>query len=158
MAAMKFKKLGVALAFLFVDIPPLFAHTISMPKDMPSSYETECASCHMAYPPGLLGRKSWQNLMSSLDSHFGTDASIPSKDREALTTWLVSHAATGKQFSETSPENRITTSAWFIREHKKVKTEVWRRSGVKSPSNCGACHMDAGSGVFHDTNVKVPTQ
>ena len=155
---MRFKKLSIGLVLLFLDASIAFAHTISMPKDMPPSYEAECASCHMAYPPGLLGRKSWQNVMSSLDAHFGTDASIPSKDREALTTWLVRNAATGKQFSEAAPQNRITTAAWFMREHKKVKSEVWRRSGVKSPSNCGACHMDAGSGVFHDTNVKVPTQ
>ncbi|WP_255533188.1 diheme cytochrome c [Polynucleobacter sp. 31A-FELB] len=158
MAAMRFKKLGIALAFLFVDIPLVFAHTISMPKDMPSSYEAECASCHMAYPPGLLSRKSWQNVMSSLDAHFGADASIALKTREELTTWLVRNAATGKQFSEAAPQNRITTTAWFMREHRKVNAEVWRRSGVKSPSNCGACHMDAGGGVFHDTNVKVPTQ
>ena len=37
---------------------PIFAAKMPMPSDMPKSYEAECASCHMAYPPGLLGEKS----------------------------------------------------------------------------------------------------
>ena len=158
MAVMKLEAVIVGILLLLFGVSIVFAHTISMPKDMPHSYEAECASCHMAYPPGLLSRKSWQNLMSSLNSHFGTDASPNSKIREELTAWLIKNAGIGKQFSETAPENRITKTAWFIHEHKTVKLEVWRRSGVKSPSNCGACHMDAGIGIFHDTNIKIPVK
>ena len=50
---------------------PVFAAKMAMPSDIPPAYENECASCHMAYPPGLLGQKigkaSCQTLISTLE-------------------------------------------------------------------------------------------
>ena len=37
-------------------------------------YTQECASCHLAYPPALLPRTSWQKITGSLNKHFGVDA------------------------------------------------------------------------------------
>ena len=31
-----------------------------LPRDMPAAYRQECASCHTAYPPGMLPAASWQ--------------------------------------------------------------------------------------------------
>ena len=39
-------------------------------------YQEECASCHMAYPPGLLPARSWEKIMAGLESHFGDNAEL----------------------------------------------------------------------------------
>ena len=96
--------------------------------------------------------------MSALDKHFGTDASMDAKTRTEITNWLVKNAATRQKYSETAPENRITKTSWFIRKHDEVKADVWKRAGVKSPANCGACHIDAASGLFSEKNIKIPTK
>ncbi len=149
------KKLFSLFLSLSVSIPVLAAK-MPMPSDMPKSYEAECASCHMAYPPGLLSEKSWQNVMTSLGKHFGTDDRIDAKDQLEITSWLNKHAATKKKYSELAPDNRITKTAWFIREHDEIKADVWKRQGVKSPANCGACHTTAAEGIFSEKNVSIP--
>jgi nitrate/TMAO reductase-like tetraheme cytochrome c subunit len=135
-----------------------FAAKVPMPADAPASYEAECASCHMAYPPGLLSEQSWKNVMSSLSKHFGTDASVDAKTQAEITNWLIKNAATRQKYSETAPENRITKTSWFIRKHDEVRPDVWKRVGVKSPANCGACHIDAAKGVFSENNIRIPAK
>ena len=54
------------LSLALLSALPAWAAKMTMPSDAPKSYEAECASCHMAYPPGLLGPKNWQNIMSGL--------------------------------------------------------------------------------------------
>lgn len=147
----------ISLCLLFLA-PCAFAAKMSMPADAPASYEAECASCHMAYPPALLSQQSWKNVMSGLSKHFGTDASLDSKVQTELTNWLVKNAATRQKYSETAPENRITKTSWFIRKHDEVKADVWKRAGIKSPANCGACHIDAADGVFSEKNIKIPAK
>lgn len=137
---------------------PASASKMGMPADAPKSYEAECASCHMAYPPGLLGQKSWQNIMSGLDKHFGTDASLDPKTQTEITQWLMKNAATKEKYSALAPENRITKTSWFIRKHDEVRADVWERTGVKSPANCSACHADAAKGDFNEDRVRIPTK
>ena len=137
---------------------PTMAAKMPMPADAPKSYEAECASCHMAYTPGLLSAKSWQNVMAGLNKHFGTDASIDEKDKTEITNWLKSNAATKQKYSELAPDNRITKTTWFIRKHDEVRADVWKRAGVKSPANCGACHTGAAEGVFSEKNVSIPAK
>ena len=134
------------------------AAKMPMPSDAPKSYEAECASCHMAYPPGLLGEKNWQNIMGNLGKHFGADASVDAKDQTEITNWLKRNAASKQKYSELAPENRITKTAWFISEHDEIRADVWKRASIKSPANCGACHISAAEGIFSEKNVKVPTK
>ena len=129
-----------------------------MPSDAPKSYEAECAGCHMAYPPGLLSQKNWQNIMGGLGKHFGTDASLDAKSQTEITNWLVKHAASKYKYSALAPFNRISKSAWFIKEHDEVRAEVWKRPSVKSAANCMACHRDAASGGFNEKNLQIPAQ
>ena len=151
------KTLLIAAALLAVS-PATFAAKMTMPTDAPASYEAECASCHMAYPPALLSQQSWKNVMAVLSKHFGTDASLDPKTQTELTNWLVKNAATRQKYSETAPENRITKTSWFIRKHDEVRADVWKRAGIKSPANCGACHSDAANGNFSEKNIKIPTK
>jgi cytochrome c553 len=158
MNPMKMKKTIFIAATLILASSTAYAGKMAMPSDAPASYDAECASCHMAYPPALLSEKSWQNVMSGLAKHFGTDASVDPKTRAEITNWLVKNATTRQKYSETAPENRITKTSWFIRKHDEVRPDVWKRASIKSPANCSACHTDAAKGNFSESNIKIPAK
>ena len=119
-------------------------------------YQQECSACHIAYPPGLLPAASWQRLMGNLPRHFGSDASLDPASVSALNRWLVLKAGVGKGFREPPPEDRITRSAWFIREHDEISAATWKRPAIKSASNCIACHGGAEQGNFDEHAVRIP--
>jgi uncharacterized membrane protein len=128
----------------------------AMPADVPDAYTQECASCHTAYPPGMLPAASWHRLMTALDRHYGTDASLDADATARIAAWLRSHAGTWKRVRDVPPEDRITRSAWFVRKHRDVDTAVWRHASVKSAANCEACHVGAERGQFDDDDLRVP--
>jgi hypothetical protein len=119
-------------------------------------YMTECAACHLAYPPGLLPAAAWQRVMSNLPRHYGTDASLDSAAVKELSTWLSANAATSRGLRDAPPADRITRSAWFIRQHDEVPAATWKRPAIKSASNCTACHTGADQGDFNERNVRIP--
>lgn len=124
---------------------------------MPKSYRTECAACHVAYPAGALPAASWQRLMAHLPDHFGTDASLDAPTVKEITTYLT--AAAGRPDRApggTPPEDRITKSAWFVREHREVPASAWTSRAVGKPSRCEACHTTASQGVFDEHHVRIP--
>lgn len=132
------------------------ADNVGMPNSMPKSYAAECASCHIPYAPGLLPSKSWQGIMHSLDKHYGTDASMDQKSVTEISAWLDRYAASSRKFAESSPDNRITSSAWFARKHRKVDKDAWLRTAIKSRANCAACHQQAAQGDFEEDDVRIP--
>ena len=127
-----------------------------MPSGVPAAYTQECASCHTAYPPGMLPKRSWQRLMGGLDRHYGSDASLDIKTLQQIDTWLQAHAGTCKRVVEEPPEDRITRSAWFERKHRKLDAAVWKLASVKSAANCAACHSGADRGRFDDDDLRMP--
>lgn len=119
-------------------------------------YASECASCHIAYPPGMLPAASWNRLMQDLPRHFGTDASVDAATSKELSQWLATHAGTHKRVREVPPEDRITRSAWFIREHRELAPATWQRPMIRSAANCAACHTEAEQGDFDEHRVRIP--
>ena len=117
------------------------------------SYRAECSSCHIAYPPSLLPAASWQRLMSTLPRHFGTDASLDAATTAEIGRWLQAHAS---RSTAAVPEDRITRSAWFVREHREVAAAAWSRPAIKSASNCAACHPRADQGDFDEHDIRIP--
>lgn len=120
------------------------------------SYQQECATCHMAYPPGLLPAPSWRRLMSELPHHFGSDASLDAATTQAISAWLEENAGTSRRLREAAAPDRITTSAWFRRQHDEVPAAVWKRASVNSAANCAACHPRAEQGDFNEHAVRIP--
>ena len=55
-------------------------------------YLKECGSCHFAFSPGLLPKRFWVKMMAKLDNHFGTDASLDSKDTQTLLSYMVKNS------------------------------------------------------------------
>ncbi len=119
-------------------------------------YRQECSACHVAYPPGLLPAVSWQRIVSTLPRHYGTDASLDPATVQQLSTWLSAHAASPRRMPDAPPEDRITRSAWFVREHAEVSAATWRLPAVKSPAQCAACHTTADQGVFSERQLRIP--
>ncbi len=119
-------------------------------------YQQECAACHLAYPPGMLPAASWQRIMANLPKHYGTDASLDPATVRELGAWLGANAGSYKRVGEEPPQDRITTSAWFERKHRKLAPAVWKRPAIGSRANCAACHLGADKGSFDDDHVRVP--
>jgi mono/diheme cytochrome c family protein len=119
-------------------------------------YQQECAACHLAYPPGLLPAASWQRIVNNLPHHYGTDASLDASTAKELSAWLTANAGAGKRAREQPPEDRITRSSWFVREHDELPAATWKLPAVKSAANCAACHTQAPQGDFNEHTVRIP--
>lgn len=127
-----------------------------MPAQSHAQWAAECGSCHLAFPPGLLPAASWKKVMTGLDKHFDTDASLSPADNQAITDYLVKHAS-NRWTANTAPL-KITDGEWFKTKHRasEIDPAVWKRASVKSPSNCIACHRAADKGEFDDDTVRIP--
>jgi hypothetical protein len=121
----------------------------------------ECGSCHMAFPPQFLPKRSWQKLVETLSDHFGENASLGEIQRKAVLDYLVSHAADspnagreGRKFGTSIPPTdtplRITEIPRWVKEHREVRADKWKDPNVKSKANCLACHKGAEQGVYGD--------
>lgn len=148
----------LALACLPGAGPAAFAddRTRGPGTPMLPKYRQECAACHIAYPPDMLPAASWKRLIDNLPHHFGTDASLDPASVNELSAWLAANAGTSRRVLAPPPDDRITTSAWFVRQHDEVPAAVWKRPAVKSPSNCTACHTRADQGDFNEHDVRIP--
>jgi hypothetical protein len=119
------------------------------------AWQAECGSCHVAYPPSLLAAGEWRTVMSTLDRHYGTDASLDAATAQPIAAFLERNAGWPRGASA-AKEPRITTAAWFVRKHRRFDAATWARPAIGSPSNCNACHAGAASGDFEEHAVRVP--
>lgn len=120
------------------------------------AWKAECGACHLAYPPQMLPASSWRALMSGLDKHFGTDASLDSRLAAEIAAFLERNAPAQATKPSGKPVLRITETRWFRREHEKVPASKWKDPQVKSAANCVACHGGAEDGDYSEHNLKVP--
>ena len=135
------------------------AHADLPPQELSAAYKAECAACHVAYPPALLPAASWQRLMGGLNQHFGVDASLDAATTKAIGDWLAARAGRYKKVQRerlAPPQDRITRSDWFLREHREVPTATWQRADVRSASNCSACHRQADQGLYDEHHIRIP--
>lgn len=130
-------------------------------------YQSECSSCHMAYPPGLLPARSWQKLMDTLPKHFGDDASVPAATRQALSAYLTQNAAdsSGNRRSQKILRSlaadetplRISETPYMQRKHREIPARYIKgNEQVRSLANCAACHRAAERGDFSERGVQIP--
>ncbi len=129
-------------------------------------WKNECGACHMAYPPALLPERSWRKMMAELELHFGQDASLDAASAKEITDFLVKNSAEragGKRAKKVlgslgpnvAPQ-RISETAWFVREHGEVSPQVWTRPKIGSPANCSACHPGAEQGNYPEHQIRIP--
>lgn len=142
----------VALAMLGANTAAVADSSNRQPP--PARYIEECASCHAPFPAKMLPAASWQALLTSLDKHFGTDASIDAPTARALSQWLSENAS--RRTSMRPPQDRLTQSAEFVRKHREIATSVWLRPAIGGASNCAACHTNSAQGRFSEHDVRIP--
>jgi hypothetical protein len=119
-------------------------------------WQTECGACHVAYPPRMLPAESWRAVMSGLDKHFGSDASLDKATAREIGDFLEKNAGRSRRDSTGKPLLRITETRWFIHEHDEISDRTWKNPKVKSPANCTACHPGAENGNFNEHNIRIP--
>ncbi|GAO36432.1 cytochrome C [Sulfuricella sp. T08] len=127
-------------------------HKLTVPGN--PQWQTECGSCHMAYPPQLLTAANWRQMMKELDRHFGANATLDAKEGVEILAFLERYAARDQRYSANTL--RITDTAWFQREHREVSNSVWTHAKVKSRANCTACHVTAERGDWSEHSIRMP--
>jgi len=147
---------GAAGLSAVLIVSSVWADGPTLPAQVLPLYKQECAACHTPYPPGLLPSASWRRIMGGLERHYGTDASLEAAQVQQINTWLTTHAGTFKRVRDEPPEDRITRSAWFVREHREVEAAVWKRKSVQSAAQCSACHSQADAGRFGERELRIP--
>jgi len=152
---MKFTILVLATAFAFTT-SAAFAdddegENFTMATN--AKWKEECGSCHITYPPRLLPTESWAAIMTSLDKHFGADASIDDAANQEISRFLASNS---KPLGLPNPPLRITEREWFKHEHEEVGAAVWKRKSVGSPANCSACHQHAADLNYDEDAITIP--
>lgn len=158
-ASARLSRISTTVLYLVVIGIPLAACADSAKKPAPTNpvWQEECGSCHIAYPPRFLPAKSWQQLMGSLEDHFGTDASIDAQTAATIETFLVQNAKRSKSDIKASEAPlRITETRWFVHEHDEISAAKWKSAAIRSAANCGACHREADKGSFRERDIKVP--
>lgn len=152
------------VAMLAATLPPGTAHgdggRALLPAQPNKAWQTECGSCHVAYPPALLPKASWQKVMAGLDKHFGEDASLDPATQADILRFLEAHAADGggatRRAAASEAPLRITETRWFLHEHDEVPRATWARKSIGSKANCSACHRQAEQGNYDEDALRIP--
>jgi len=143
------------LALLGLSLPAL-ADRLPLPAATPASYKTECGSCHLAYPPALLGAGDWLRTLDGLKNHFGSDAELNTAQKQEILTFLQRNAGYASKVGNAGSPPRISKTARFVRKHDEIPARFWRDPRVKSAANCEACHTHAADGRFSEHDIAIP--
>lgn len=127
-------------------------------KTAAALYVKECGSCHMAYQPQFLPKRSWDKTMATLGDHFGTDATLDPADQKTIQNYLATHASKNDRMTDMkgAVALRISETPYFVREHREVTKKMVMQPEVKSFANCNACHTQALNGSYREREIKIP--
>lgn len=139
---------------------PARADRLPIPTDAPPAFAAECGSCHLAFPPALLAAADWHRVMTSLDKHYGDNASLDEATRRAIDDFLVRNAGSGRRTEGAVDARgvlpRLTLTGWFRNKHDEVPAAVWRDKRIGSAANCAACHSRADAGSYREREISMP--
>ncbi|PTQ91288.1 cytochrome C [Agitococcus lubricus] len=133
----------IARLWLLIGVlasPLVQADPLKFPAKM-SIYGQECGSCHVPYPPSLLGRGEWQQITNQLDQHFGVNASLDEKTRQRIHDYLQHNSSPAPRAMAAKGQlPRITQSPWYKREHRNIGPNALKVLKANSMSSCQVCH------------------
>ncbi|MDH5516779.1 MAG: diheme cytochrome c [Gammaproteobacteria bacterium] len=159
--------LTIPVVFSDEDRHELRQRSLGVAAVTSKTYTNECSSCHMLYPPGLLPARSWQKLMSSLDTHFDDNAELDSNDATVISAFLMNNSADKSTYrrsrkimrslNASDSPLRISELSYIKREHDEIPDKMIRyNKKVVSLSHCNACHADAEKGIFDEHRINIP--
>ena len=160
------------LIFLTLIINSLFAESDSFGKTDVAPvnnqlYIKECGSCHFPYQPGLLPANAWNKMMTNLENHFNSDASLNEADLQTLTKYLNDNSAEKNMQYKRSNKivsslaknqipDSISTTPYMIKKHEDIKKNLISQNEVKGLFNCIACHKTADKGIYGERDINIP--
>ena len=130
-------------------------------------YIKECGSCHFPYQAGLLPANAWNKMMTNLENHFNSDASLNEADLQTLTKYLNDNSAEkNMQYKRSSrivsslaknqiPDS-ISTTPYMIKKHEDIRKDLITQNEVKGLFNCMACHKTADKGIYGERDINIP--
>ena len=138
----------------------------SRPLASNATWEEACGECHLAFHPSLLPARSWQKLMQEQEDHFGEDLALDEDVAKEITDFMVNNSAehgiseVAHKVNASIPKDqaplRITGTRYWKHKHEEINERYWKLKSVKSKMNCPACHLDAKTGWFEDSNMRLP--
>jgi hypothetical protein len=130
-----------------------------------STYKEACSACHFPYQPELLPSGSWAKIIAGLGDHFGEMVDLEPESKKVIAEYLKANAAENssaelaakilKSVGSQTPL-RITHVPYIQREHHEIRSDVFKRGSIGSPSNCLSCHRSADKGIYDDDYVGIP--
>jgi len=130
-------------------------------------YQEECASCHMAYPPGLLPRRSWEKILAGLETHFGDNAELDVESLNKISEFLIKNSADDSEYrrsrkimrslNDNATPLRISETPYIKYRHDEIPAKFIKfNKKVNSLANCNACHSKAEQGLFSEHDINIP--
>lgn len=121
-------------------------------------YQKECGSCHFAYQPEFLPKRSWDKTMNTLENHFGTDATLDPADEKTIRNYLSANASRHDRMTGMGGAiaTRISETPNFVHEHREIPKKLVTQEAVKSFANCASCHTKAASGSYREREIRIP--
>ena len=130
-------------------------------------YKEECASCHMAYPPGLLPARSWKKIMAGLETHFGDNAELDMESTKIISEFLLTNSADDSRYRrsrkimrslhDNETPIRISETPYIRYKHDEIPDRLIKlNKKVNSLANCNACHSKAEQGLYSENGVNIP--
>lgn len=131
-------------------------------------YAKECGSCHFTYLPGMLPERSWRALIAQSNQHFGESLSLARETARHIENYLASNASDRSEYEGAqrmtwelpNDATPIRITALPIMRHRHVVLRKMmadtNQVGVKTLTNCDACHQNAQTGSFAYDHILVP--
>ena len=138
----------------------------SPPLPTNAVWQEECGECHLAFHPTLLPARSWKLMLEQQHEHFDEDLDYDDETVAELLNFMVTNASESGQTEVAHKTKnsvhsnemplRITETRFWKKKHREINEKYWKSDAVKSKANCAACHLDAKTGWFEDSNMRLP--
>ncbi|MDX9901932.1 MAG: diheme cytochrome c [Aliarcobacter sp.] len=130
-------------------------------------YIKECGSCHFPYQAGLLPANAWNKMMTNLENHFNSDASLNEANLQTLTKYLNDNSAEKNMqykrsnrivssLAKNQIPDSISTTPYMIKKHEDIRKNLITQNEVKGLFNCIACHKTADKGIYRERDINIP--
>ncbi|OGH00478.1 MAG: hypothetical protein A2600_05630 [Candidatus Lambdaproteobacteria bacterium RIFOXYD1_FULL_56_27] len=129
-------------------------------------YLDECGTCHLAYQPEWLPKRSWTKLLGNLKDHFGEEVSLTPGQVRVIEKFVMKRTAdvskaalTKKVMADLGAEEapiRIMDIPFVKKHHEGIGADVLARKSVRSLANCEACHISAHGGLYIKKHINIP--
>jgi hypothetical protein len=112
----------------------------------------------------MLPMRSWDATFAGQANHFGEDLSLDAAAVRRLDA-IAKRGVEGESWAcwktrmSIEPSQsplKITASPYWLERHRSLDESRFKPPVSSGPHDCGACHRDAASSIFHPRFIRVP--